>query len=88
MRDILPIDGFLLWLTCGGCPEQYDVFDKDGTQVGYLRLRHGTFTAEVPDVGGELVYEAEPEGDGVFKDNERMHYLTEAVRAIKRKIAP
>lgn len=35
--------------TCSACPEQYDVLDDDGFQIGYLRLRWGEFTVEVPD---------------------------------------
>lgn len=79
----LMIDGLRLVCTCGACPEQYDVFDGD-TQVGYLRLRHGSFRADVPDCGGKTVYAAHTQGDGVFYDDERMHYLTEAVAAIQK----
>lgn len=68
-------------LTCWACPEQYDVF-RGKTQIGYLRLRHGRFTAEYPGVGGELVYEAGPEGDGCFCDKERDGYLEDAVRLL------
>lgn len=75
------INGYELKMTCGACPEQYDVF-KNGSQVGYLRLRHGYFYASVPGAGGKRVYEAEPKGDGVFKDHERRYYLEEAVNAI------
>lgn len=71
--------------TCHACPEQYDAF-LDGKQVGYLRLRHGYFYASVPDVGGEVVYEAEPEGDGIFADHERDRYLTAAKAAIAASI--
>lgn len=67
--------------TCSACPEQYDAFIGD-ERVGYLRLRHGRFTVEVPDVGGKLVYEAEPKGDGCFADDERDYYLAKAVVAI------
>jgi hypothetical protein len=76
------IEGYQLKLTCQACPEQYDVF-KDGTQVAYLRLRHGRFRATVPDVGGEDVYEASPEGDGCFVYEEREHYLKQAITHIK-----
>ena len=31
--------------TCGACPEQYDAY-FEGYQVGYLRLRHGTFRVD------------------------------------------
>lgn len=68
--------------TCGACPEQYDALDKDGNCIAYLRLRHGSFTVECPDVGGECVYCAEPHGDGIFEDNEREIYLDAAKQAI------
>lgn len=77
------IDGLKLVCTCGACPEQYDVFNANGAQVGYLRLRHGYFRADCPEVGGETVYTAQPKGDGIFDDDERQYYLTEAVAAIK-----
>lgn len=79
----IEINGLRLVCTCSACPEQYDVFDGD-TQVGYLRLRHGWFRADVPICGGEMVYDAYPRGDGAFEDDERMHYLTEAVAAIQK----
>ena len=74
-------DDYELVQTCGACPEQYDVF-LDGQEVGYLRLRHGTFRAEYPTCGGTEVYRANPEGDGVFEYHERNHYLNQAIRAI------
>ena len=75
------IKGYELEMTCGACPEQYDVF-KDGTQVGYLRLRHGWFYAGVPDCSDNIIYEATPKGDGIFEDDEREMYLNEAIKAI------
>jgi hypothetical protein len=68
-------------MTCYACPESYDVF-LEGTQIGYLRLRHGHFTAVYPDVGGVLVYQADPVGDGIFQDSEREHYLVHAIEAL------
>lgn len=83
-NDIL-IDGCRLICTCSACPEQYDVFDDNtGVQIGYLRLRHGYFRADVPDCGGETVYEADTAGDGIFDEDERMPELTAAVAAIQR----
>lgn len=82
----LQIGGLRLVCTCSACPEQYDVFSKTGDKVGYLRLRHGVFRADVPDAGDETVYEAEPKGDGVFEPEERTQYLTEAVEAIKKTL--
>lgn len=66
--------------TCNACPEQYDVF-LGSQKVGYLRLRHGHFSAEYTPTG-ETVYSANPEGDGVFEPHERNRYLNDAVEAI------
>ena len=79
----LLIDGYKLVLTCFACPEQYDVFDDEGTQVGYLRLRHGHFRADCPDYGGETVYSIDTLGDGIFEDGERYKHLREAVLQIQ-----
>ncbi len=73
--------GCKLHLTCNACPEQYDV-TLNGEQIGYLRLRHGGFTAAYPDVGGKVVYGASPMGDGIFEDQERLYHLTLAVAAL------
>lgn len=82
--DIM-IGRYRLVCTCGACPEQYDVVDEmSNAIVGYLRLRHGHFTAEYPHCGGELVYEASTRGDGMFEDDERMSELFAAVAAISR----
>jgi hypothetical protein len=81
--DDTTIDGYRLACTCFACPEQYFVFDGDD-QVGYLRLRHGRFTAEAPDCGDELVYVSYTNGDGMFTDAERMPELRRAVAAIKK----
>lgn len=72
------INGYTLVLTCGACPEQYDVYFGD-ENVGYLRLRHGWFFAEHMD---EIVFEGSPEGDGVFMEHERITYLRSAIEAI------
>jgi len=71
--------------TCVACPEQYDAF-MNGQQVGYLRLRHGYFRVEYPDCGGEMIYEAEPYGDGIFEEYEKDFYLKEAKKAIFNKL--
>lgn len=84
--DLLIIRGYKLVMTCWACPEQYDVYDSNGSRVGYLRLRHGIFTAEYPDCAGELVYKASPDGDGMFEDDERDHYLRGAIDALDKHI--
>lgn len=75
---------YVLVETCGACPEQYDVYlGANGAQVGYLRLRHGRFTADYVYDGADLcVYTANPEGDGIFEYEERTHYLNHAIRAL------
>jgi hypothetical protein len=79
----LEINGYKLVLTCPACPEQYDVFDKEGRKMGYLRLRHGVFRADAPCCGVDTVYESHPKGDGMFDDDEREPELTKAVEAIQ-----
>jgi hypothetical protein len=66
--------------TCGACPEQYDAY-IDGKQIGYLRLRHGYFYTDYLPTG-EKVYEAYPNGDGVFDYGERTKYLNAACQAL------
>jgi hypothetical protein len=80
------IDSFRLVQTCSACPEQYNVFDENENQVGYLRLRHGIFRADFPQCGGETIYIANPKGDGIFTDDERDFFLSEAIKAISNKI--
>lgn len=82
MDNYFFIHGYKFVLTCHACPEQYDVFDPEGKQVAYLRLRHGTFRVDVPDCGGRTIYTANPSGDGIFYKDERMYYLTKAAEAI------
>lgn len=72
--------------TCGACPEQYDMLDKDANIVGYFRLRHGTFTVEYPCAGGKLLLRENPKGDGVFEYDERECYLTKAYLEVIKEI--
>ena len=81
----MQILGYTLKMTCGACPEQYDVFDSEGQQVGYLRLRGGRFRADYPNCGGDTVYSHgfDDGWKGLFdSDEEREFFLTEAVKAI------
>jgi hypothetical protein len=79
--------GYKVVQSCGGCPEAYEVVDAQDTPIGYLRLRHGFFYAEYTVGGAERVYEGSPKGDGVFYDDEREYYLTEAVKALDERHA-
>lgn len=81
------IGRYRLVCTCGACPEQYDVFDEvTKKQVGYLRLRHGYFRADIDNCGGETVYEAHTRGDGIFDEDERLPQLTAAITALENAI--
>lgn len=79
-------NGLELTRTCFACPEQYEVF-KDGKQIAYYRLRHGEFRVDFPECGGETIFEASPNGDGIFDDNERLSYLIKAMRSVLNRIA-
>ena len=70
--------------TCGACPEQYDLVDRSGKCFAYFRLRNGYFTVKCPDVGGDWVYGARPDGDGCFMPYEREEYLNDAIQAVKQ----
>lgn len=85
----MEILGHTLVITCGACPEQYDVFDSEGEYVGYLRLRCGNFRADYPGVGKETVYRHSFDDGwkGTFDDDEeREFFLTEAVKALHNRI--
>ncbi|QIG69178.1 hypothetical protein EVB78_144 [Rhizobium phage RHph_N1_15] len=71
--------------TCGACPEQYDAFLGD-EQVGYLRLRHGHFSVDYPDVGEDTIFDGAPKGDGIFEDDEREEWLDKAKAAIVARL--
>lgn len=66
--------------TCSACPEQYELY-LGKQQIGYFRLRHGFFTVDYPDFMGTEIYAAEPNGDGIFDDDERENYLLAGVNA-------
>lgn len=68
------ICGLTFKCTCTAFPEQYDVYDINNKQVGYVRLGHGYLLADCPDHGGEQVYEAYPNGDGTFYYAEDREY--------------
>jgi hypothetical protein len=74
---------FKLILTCGACPEQYDVVNrKTGEKIAYLRLRHGHFYAQYP-YDGEIVYANDTIGDGIFDKEERAIHIGKALLAIR-----
>lgn len=72
-----------LYQTSRRCPEQYDVI-LDGAQVGYIRIRRGVISAEVPEACGTRVqvYEHKTIGDGELTQEERPQALERATKAI------
>ena len=49
--------------TCFACPEQYELYHR-GHEIGYLRLRHGSFRADYKPTD-ETVYEIKD----IYSDN-------------------
>ena len=84
--DSVTLDGYEFLCTSSAFPEQYDVF-KDGVQVAYVRLRHGSLRVNCPDYDGRIAYQAEPNGDGCFDNDERENYLKKIIEAIQAHMA-
>lgn len=78
-------NGLELKMTCPACPEQYEIF-KDGNQIAYYRLRHGTFSVDFPDHMGKTILEIDTVGDGIFDEKERLVCLTKAMRSILKEL--
>lgn len=78
-------NGLEIKLTSYACPEQYEIF-QEGRQVAYYRLRHGEFRVDFPQCGGEIILCEYPNGDGIFDENERLIYLTKAIRKVLEKL--
>lgn len=78
----IEIEGYKLVCTSTACPEQYQVFDKDGAQVAYLRARWGVFSCEHPGFGEALVYLSHIKGYGMFENSEREHQLKGAISSL------
>lgn len=81
----MKIKGLDFVKTCSVCPEQYDVFNGKGKQVGYVRLRWGELTCEYPDVGGEYIYTTAI-GDGYTGEFENQEQREHHLNAIADKI--
>lgn len=67
------LEGLGLKQTCAACPEAYDVYDGE-KYVGYMRLRHGSFTVR-HEQSDEVVYQPDNVyGDGAFSSTEERDY--------------
>lgn len=65
---------FYLEETCGACPESWNVYTEEDGYLGYLYVRHGSYT--VWDTGDNQVYcNRDIKGDGLFDYDEREHYM-------------
>ena len=88
----MEIKGLSFVQTCDGCPEQYDVFDCLGNQVGYVRLRFSDLRCNYLDVFGEVLYRHHftdnPTGlKGCFDtEDERREHLNIIADKINEKI--
>ncbi len=86
----MKIGGFEFRKTCEFCPEQYDVKDKSGNQVAYIRFRWGELKCEYPDVGGEVIYRHcfDDEFQGSFEsDSQRKFHLQCIAEKLKNRIS-
>ena len=80
------IRGFEFKMTCVACPEQYDVFDADGVQVAYVRLRHGCLSVDVPNCGDETIYmHVFRSAMGCFENKrQRIRYLKKIAKILSK----
>ena len=89
LNEEIVIGSLTFRLTGNACPEQYDVLAEDGTEVGYVRLRHGNLRADVPECGGREIYsrqlDEEINAGGQFRDEkQRMEHLGNIAVIIER----
>ena len=73
--------------TCPACPEQYDVFDSTGKQVGYVRLRWGRLRCDYPKAGAETIYLSPVTSNTRFighfdSEEQRQYYLNLVANSI------
>ena len=70
IKKQIKISGFNFVQTSKSYPEAYDVFDRNGNQVGYVSLRWGCLSCRDQNANGERIYESffENEYLGKFKD--------------------
>jgi hypothetical protein len=85
IKKLYKKNGLEIKISSDAFPEQYDVF-KNGKQVAYYRLRHGEFIVDYPNVFGDEIMCSYPNGDGIFDTNERVIYLTKAMRIVLSKL--
>ena len=84
------IKGLDFYCTCSACPEQYDVYDSNEKQVGYVRLRWGCLRCDYPDVLEETIYYAKIGNGftGQFESQEqRMEHLNNIADKILEKMS-
>lgn len=84
----IEILGLQFILTSTAFPEQYDVKDKHGNQVGYIRLRNGAIICRYPDVSGPSIYHKDFRTGCGFFENEliRQEYLRIIAAEILKKM--
>lgn len=85
------INNLYFVMTCGACPEQYDVYSDESMteQVGYIRLRHGNLFAESPDCLTNVVFHHcfdDLRGSFYSDDVERMFWLKKCAENIQKAL--
>lgn len=85
------IKGLEFICTCSSFPEQYDVVYNTGEkryQVGYVRLRHGTFRVIHPDCTDDCILYKSFDNHmmGVFEEeSSRLEHLQKAAEEIRKQ---
>ena len=83
------ISGFNFVQTSKSYPESYNIFDRNGNQVGYVSLRWGCLSCRYPNINGERIYESffESEYLGEFEYDElRQIFLEDIANALTAQI--
>lgn len=87
MTPELEFHGYRWVQTSIACPEQYDIFDRNGRQVGYFRVRHGVVRVYAPDADGVELLSELSRGDGCLDNDERREFFDKALTAIEDHLA-
>lgn len=74
--------------TCYAAPEQYEVFDENREEIGFVKLKHGELRAAYPGFAGEKVFGHTFNDNGkefFFDDEEREEMLSHIAKTLCEK---
>ena len=67
------------------------LYAKNGLEIQLTSIacpRHGEFTVDYPNVSGKEIMSECPNGDGIFDNDERLNYLSKAMRKVLLELQP